>query len=54
MWAGILSALLLSAPAALAQTYTTFWTADTTDAIATPRGGVCLMGGATEHDSASA
>ena len=48
-------ALLLLAPAAFAQaTYTPYWVGDTTDSRATPRGGVCLMGGATEPDSASA
>ena len=48
-------ALLLATPAAFAQaTYTPYWIGDTTDAVAQPQGGVCLMGGATEHDSASA
>ncbi len=50
----LLLALLLATSAAVAQTYTPYWTGDTTDVRATPRGGVCLMGGATEHDSASA
>ena len=50
----LLLTLLLAAPTAFAQTYTPYWTGDTTDAVAQPRGGVCLMGGATEHDSASA
>jgi cyanophycinase len=48
---------LLIAPAARAQTspyFTTYWTGDPADAQAQPQGGVCLMGGATEHDSASA
>lgn len=47
IWAGLASAQ--SSP-----NYTVYWTGDTTDARTTPRGGVCLMGGATEHDSASA
>lgn len=50
--------LLLGSATAVAQTfpnYTVYWTGDTTDAPgARPQGGVCLMGGATEHDSASA
>jgi cyanophycinase-like exopeptidase len=37
---------------AFAQGFTSFFIGDTTDAIATATGGVCLMGGATEDDNA--
>lgn len=37
---------------ALAQSFTSYFTGDTTDANIAPDGGICLMGGATEHDSA--
>lgn len=35
-----------------AQNYTSFFTGNLTDAVASPLGGVCLMGGATEDDNA--
>lgn len=37
-----------------AQSYTSYFTGDSTDAIVspTPPGGICMMGGATEHDEA--
>lgn len=35
-----------------AQSYTSYFTGDTTDAVTQPTGGICLMGGATEDDSA--
>lgn len=37
---------------AAAQSYTTWFTGDSLDVAPTPLGGVCLMGGATENDSA--
>ncbi len=47
--------LCLFAGTASAQSYTSFFTGDTTDATTSPLpGGICLMGGATENDSASA
>ncbi len=38
--------------AASAQGYTSFFTGDTTDALAIASGGTCMMGGATEDDNA--
>ncbi|HRW91049.1 MAG: cyanophycinase [Flavobacteriales bacterium] len=35
-----------------AQAYTSYFTGNTTDAVTTPLGGLCLMGGATESDPA--
>ena len=35
-----------------AQNYTSYFTGNVTDLVATPSGGVCLMGGATEEDEA--
>lgn len=35
-----------------AQNYTSYLTGNTTDAVTSPQGGVCLMGGASEHDNA--
>lgn len=35
-----------------AQSYTSYFTGNTTDLITTPQGGTCLMGGATESDEA--
>jgi cyanophycinase-like exopeptidase len=37
---------------AKAQTYTSYFTGNTNDTIASPQGGICLMGGATENDEA--
>lgn len=37
---------------AKAQSYTSFFTGDTTNSSASPFGGICLMGGATESDDA--
>ena len=37
---------------AVGQDYTSYLTGNTTDAITNPAGGICLMGGATEHDGA--
>ncbi len=44
--------LLLLSTQARAQSYTSFFTGDTADATTQPTGGICLMGGATEDDSA--
>jgi len=35
-----------------AQTYTSYFTGNSTDKVVTAQGGVCMMGGATEHDNA--
>lgn len=40
------------APTVSAQGYTSFFTGDTADVVATATGGVCMMGGATEDDNA--
>lgn len=37
---------------AICQSFTSYFTGDTTDINITPDAGICLMGGATEHDSA--
>jgi len=34
------------------QNYTSYYLGNTSDVVTTPKGGVCLMGGATEHDEA--
>jgi len=34
------------------QSYTSYFTGNSTDTVTTPFGGVCIMGGATEHDEA--
>lgn len=38
--------------AASSQNYTSYFTGNTTDAATSPSGGICMMGGATEHDEA--
>ena len=37
---------------AFSQNYTSYFTGNQTDVVTNPKGGVCLMGGATEHDEA--
>ena len=37
---------------AFSQSYTTYFTGNSTDEVTSPFGGVCIMGGATEHDEA--
>lgn len=37
---------------ALGQNYTSYFTGNNTDLVASPQGGLCLMGGATEDDNA--
>ena len=44
--------ILLLEVSAYSQNYTTYHTGNTADIQATPSGGVCLMGGATENDNA--
>ena len=44
--------LLLASTLGSAQGYVSYFTGDTTDAVAAPLGGVCLMGGAGEDDQA--
>lgn len=46
----LICGLLLSS--VYAQNYTSYFTGNATDLVATPSGGVCLMGGATEEDEA--
>ena len=36
----------------LAQTYTSYFTGSSTDLVTSPSGGVCMMGGASEHNEA--
>lgn len=48
---GLLLFLLIST-ALNAQTYTSYFTGDTADAVTTPAGGICMMGGSTESDPA--
>ncbi|HEY1041062.1 MAG TPA: cyanophycinase, partial [Bacteroidia bacterium] len=48
----VLALLLLSGSQIFAQAYTSYFTGNATDIITNPSGGVCLMGGATEHDEA--
>ena len=48
----LLVSLLLGKLGLCAQAYDTYFTGNPADAATTPRGGVCLMGGATEHDGA--
>lgn len=47
-----LLALLLFGPFLAAQSYTSYFTGNSTDVAAAPTGGVCLMGGASEDDNA--
>ncbi len=42
----------LLATSVFGQNYTSYFSGNTTDAVTNPKGGVCLMGGATEHDEA--
>lgn len=44
----------LMAAALAAQSYTSYFTGSSTDIAPQPMGGVCMMGGATEHDGAMA
>jgi len=37
---------------AFSQSYTSYFTGNSTDVVTAPFGGVCIMGGATEHDEA--
>ena len=43
---------LLVSQIAISQSFTSYFTGDTTDIDVEPDAGICLMGGATEHDSA--
>lgn len=45
-------AAVVSAAVADAQNFTSYFTGDTADAVTSPLGGVCMMGGATEFDPA--
>lgn len=47
----LLFAILISAPA-FSQGYTSYFTGNTTNISTIPEYGVCMMGGATEHDNA--
>jgi cyanophycinase-like exopeptidase len=44
--------LILSNAALFAQSYTSYFTGNATDIVTNPSGGICMMGGATEHDEA--
>lgn len=45
--------IFLALPAGIwSQTYTSYFTGNPTDVQTNPSGGICLMGGATEHDEA--
>lgn len=44
--------LAFSGSTAFAQNYDTYFTGNPTDVVTLPKGGVCLMGGATEDDNA--
>jgi cyanophycinase-like exopeptidase len=46
------SLCVLLTTALYGQTYTSYLTGNTNDIVTAAKGGVCLMGGATEHDSA--
>lgn len=47
-----LLSFLFLASVVQAQTYTSYFTGNTTDKVTAPSGGICLMGGATESDDA--
>jgi cyanophycinase-like exopeptidase len=47
-----LFALILNAIFAAGQSYTSFFTGNSTNIITAPQGGICMMGGATESDDA--
>lgn len=51
----LLNTFLISllSPIIFAQTYTSYYTGNPLNLITFPQGGICLMGGATEHDEAS-
>ena len=48
----IIFLFLLVSQIAISQSFTSYFTGDTTDIDVEPDAGICLMGGATEHDSA--
>ncbi len=48
----VLLAFSANVPQVLAQSYTSYYTGSPFDRHADPTGGVCMMGGATEHDEA--
>jgi cyanophycinase-like exopeptidase len=48
----LIIALLLVHINVSSQTYTSYFTGNASDIISNPEGGVCMMGGATEHDEA--
>lgn len=48
----LLITALLTFTNASAQSYTSYFTGNSTDLISSPQGGTCMMGGATEHDEA--
>lgn len=47
----IIFLFLLVSQIAISQSFTSYFTGDTTDIDVEPDAGICLMGGATEHDS---
>lgn len=48
----LLAFLVLCNLSFFAQTYTSYFTGNTTNVDTNPSGGICMMGGATEHDEA--
>lgn len=48
----LIIALLLTTIKTSAQSYTSYFTGNPIDMISTPQGGVCMMGGAAEHNEA--
>ena len=52
---GIISPIFICAAIQMplaAQNYTTYFTGNSTDLVTVPKGGLCMMGGASEHDNA--
>lgn len=47
-----LSLIIVISLGSTAQNYTTYFTGNQTDVVTTPSGGICMMGGASEHDEA--
>lgn len=48
----LITCLLFVVASTTAQTYTSYFTGNTTDKVVAPAGGICMMGGSSEHDEA--
>lgn len=48
----LLTISFLFSQSILAQSYTSYFTGSNTDLLTSPEGGICMMGGASEHDEA--